>query len=402
MKRMRKIVSILITGILMLSLCGCDNPFAEDEPEATPDPYAITVYTVDTLEDDTYYIHHRDEFYKIGQYAPSFLDDSDEGHVYKLPINWDGTPTPEGDKQRSFFYEKDKSELLIPTMYADDEIVYKTSAPMEGDIEWERFADGGYTFPVRGLSLNGYNKVIFENWYFNIPKDSALVESIPRASSSDQEDENGDRVLNLYTLNSIDSTPLTAEMITDYGTIKDPALYFDKGYDAEYTLDFYLGTNLIRTSLSPNWRIFYNFENYWTDAIEHSDNGYIVLKIGTSFKTGYYKVNSSGMFRYVAKPYADGLDIASLKYNIAYFPYKKDEDGEEKIQFNYDEQLRRFVYENDEDLTRRDEVDPTKVDEGITGNDFTYATPTVQETPTPSGVEIQGVPTTPPDENTEG
>ena len=386
----KKLLGIFLCLILTLTQTGC---IFEDDEVVEEDPYVITAYTKDMLKDDTYYVKHGEEFYEIGVYEPSFKDDRDNNHEYVLKLNTD-FPNPKGDKSRTFFYQKDKSELLIPTMYADDELIYKTGSTLSGDIEWERFADGGYTFPIRGLSIDSFDKASFKNWYFNIPGESKAAEQIKVAYTMSDMDKNKDFVLQDYALNSIDGVNITADMITDYGTIKDPKSLFEKGYDEEFTVDYYKGTDLIQVKEQANWRIFYNFENYWTNEYEYSDNGYLIIKIGKAFKTGYYKTGTSGLFRYVAKPYSEGLDITALKYNVAYFRHYFDEDGKEQLEYEFDENLKRFIYKDDEELTDKAEIEETKVDENKRG-DMSLATP-VAVTPDPDN------PTENPTENPGG
>lgn len=383
---MKKLLTLFLCFTLVLMQTGCIFEDDEDEKEEI-DPYAIIANTKDTLKDNTYYIKHGEEFYEIGVYEPSFKDDRDNDHEYTIKLEKD-FPDPMGDKSRTYLYEKDKSELLIPTMYADDELIYKTSQTISGDIEWERFADGGYTFPVRGLKLNSFNKATFKNYYFNIPEESETAKVIKPAQGglTEETDEDGKDLLREFTLNAIDGTAVTAEMLTDYGTVKDPKFLFEKGYDDEFTLDFYKGTKLMQVKTKANWRIFYNFEDYWTNEFEYSDNGYLIIKIGKAFKTGYYKTGTSGLFRYVAKPYSDSLDITALKYNVAYFKHYIDEEtGKEKYEYEFDEELGRFIYKDDEELTSKDTVEKTELDENKAGDvTLPSSTPVPAQTPEPT------------------
>ncbi len=312
-----------ITAVMLLAisvcLCGCSNPFSkQDAGEPTPDPYAITIHSVDELENDTYYIKHGDDFYEIPEIECSFEDDEHNNQTYILT----DVETPDGIPNRTIFYSKDKTELLIPTLYQGDELVYKSSEEITDNFTWERYMDGGYTIGVCGITLNNLNKLSFTNWYTNILDESPIEKEFGRVE--DEEDE----LFTSLNVNSVDGKELTKENLSEAGYIMGLPV------DQEMTVDFYQGTALHQLKLKADARIFYNFENYWTKGMSYSQDGYVVINVPEFFKTGYYKVNTSGMFRYVNEPYNETADLSGYQYNRAY--YKKDKDG-------------NLIYKKDED-----------------------------------------------------
>lgn len=324
---MKKQFTVFMLCLIMtVCLCGCTNPFAKQKtPEETPpDPYAITIHSLDELEDDTYYIKHGNDFYEIPKIECSFNDDEHNDQTYILT----DTETPAGVPSRTIFYSKDKSELLIPTLYQNDELVYKSSVEVTDNFAWERYMDGGYTIGVCGISLNNLNKLSFTNWYSNILDESPIEKEFGRVE--DDEDE----LFASFNINSVDGVELTKENLSEAGYITGLPV------DKEMEVDFYQGTLLRQMKLKADARIFYNFENYWTKGMSYSQDGYITINIPEFFKTGYYKVNTSGMFRYVDEPYRETADLSDYRYNEAYF--QKDQDG--NLIFKQDENG-NYVYE---------------------------------------------------------
>ena len=70
--------------------------------------------------------------------------------------------------------------------------------------------------------------------------------------------------------------------------------------------------------------------------------------MGDFFKSGYYKCNGSGMFRYVAEPYSEGMDLNTIKFNEAFFQYAVDENGETYLDFLMNEDFTRYLYDETE------------------------------------------------------
>lgn len=257
-----------ITAVMLLMavcLCGCSNPFVKQNTpgEASPDPYAITIHSLDELEDDTYYIRHGGDFYEIPDVECSFRDDEHNNQTYILTDE----ETPEGIPDRTIFYSRDKSELLIPTLYQGDELVYKSSVEVTDNFAWERYMDGGYTIGVCGIRLNNLNKLSFTNWYSNILDESPIEKEFGRVE--DEEDE----LYTSFNINSADGIELTKKNLSEAGYITGLSV------DKEMEVDFYQGTVLHQMKLKADARIFYNFENYWTKGMSYSQDGYIVINM---------------------------------------------------------------------------------------------------------------------------
>lgn len=398
----KKLLAIVLSAVMVLT--GCTM---EETAEAPKENYNIRVYSKDELENGFYYIKHGDDFYQIKAGDPNFISDNDEAD-YDYSFSEEEQP----DSSRSFFYERDKSEKMIPTMYQDDQLVYKTQNNIRSVFEWERFVDGGYTFGIRNIYQEKSGVYMFTNYALNILKDSAIAKKIGYSTSTENEnanyaessdyadgeeptqadnsqensektsDENTeetgedinayweyaissiktDKGTSLYDERSVSSAavsatqePLTQESPTpgnQSSTIKTESVsgravtnisddilspagtIQNLDPDTEYTLDVHKGTKLYQIKTKPTARVFYNFENYWTKGLTFSEEGYAIIDVPKSFKSGYYKFENSGLFRYVDQPYQESFDLGKVNYNQAYYKRTYDNYGQmEPIQY---------------------------------------------------------------------
>lgn len=316
---------IALTLITSLFLTACSNPFADTEATAeeaaAQETYEIPILKADQLQEDTYYIKHGDEFYEIG-----YGDYS--GAMAEEYVLWADPSSTAGDPERNFLYEKDKNELTIPTMYQGDSIVYKSSASIRDRIAWERYADGGYTIGIRNIGTNELGVLEFQNDYTSIVEGDTKLEQTFGMKEDDQDE------YDVYNIESADGKKLTAENVNLAGCLTGLPVGKD------ITFHFYLGTKLIPFKQQANYRLFYNFENYWTDNISYSEDGYAVLTPWPSMKSGYYKADNSGLFRYIDKPYSEKLNLSAINYNQAYFAL----DDRGNPIYQYDQETDTFTY----------------------------------------------------------
>ena len=391
---LKKIIAVLLSASMILTGCAM-----EEKKEEKKVSYGIRVYNKDELENGFYYIKHGDEFYQIKDGEASFVEGNEETD-YDYSLYEEDQP----DATRSFFYERDKSEKMIPTMYQDDELVYKTQNDITSVFEWERFVDAGYTFGIRNIRQADSGAYAFTNYFANLSKNSAFAKKIgysmeaenenasykentdyeegeepeqgessskeDGASTTDNEDINAyweyaissiknDKGFSLYDEHAVSSSAVSVtgsavsqqisqDILSPAGTIKglDPNL--------EYTVNIHKGTRLYQVKTKPDVRLFYNFENYWTKGISFSEDGYATIAIPKAFKSGYYKCANSGLFRYVDQPYQENFDLGKVNFNQAYYKREYYDDGTEKdIQYKKvvkdkngtERELDEYIYE---------------------------------------------------------
>lgn len=389
---LKKIIAVLLSASMILTGCAM-----EEKAEEKKISYGIRVYNKDELENGFYYIKHGDQFYQIKDGEANFVSGNDEVE-YDYCFHEEDQPDP----TRSFFYERDKSEKTIPTMYQDDELVYKTQNDITSVFEWERFVDAGYTFGIRNITQANSGAYVFTNYFTNVLKDSAFAKKIGYSTEAENEDatykeytdyEDGegseqddsskedqdtegseninayweyaissiknDKGVSLYDDQTVSSSAISVtgsavsqqisqDILSPAGTIDglDP--------DVEYTVNLHKGTKLYQIKTKPNVRLFYNFENYWTKGLSFSEDGYASITMPKAFKSGYYKCMNSGLFRYVDQPYRENFDLSKVNFNQAYYKREYYDDGTPKdIQYKKiikkddgtEEELDEYVYE---------------------------------------------------------
>ena len=336
---MKRIVCLLLTTTMIMCLfSGC--ALEEDQEEVT---YGIVAYSVDEIVDDEFYIKHGDEFYAIPYGDENFGDNySGENLDYDIP-EFDSS-SPADYPHRNVFYTKDTTEKNIPTMYKGDELVYKSSTSVEENFAWERFADGGYTVGIRNMYISEHDKVMFTNYITSLAEDEAdLIEAIPVTDSTSSTNGDGTDSLKTFVLDAVDGVKVTPQSLTSGEFLKGLNTVKD------LTLDIYDGTNLLRMGLKANHRVFYGLECYWTTGMQYSNDNYAVIQMGDFFKSGYYKCNGSGMFRYVDKPYANDMDLNSITFNEPFFAMVQDDfSGEYYLDFLLNEDSTRYLYDEAE------------------------------------------------------
>ena len=307
---LKKILTLsILSALCMISVSGCSNPFRKEKPKKA-NPYVIHVASKKTLKDDTYYIKHGDQFYEIP------IGDYSYGDDYIRTDN----DTPEGDNSRTVFYTKDKTELAMPTMYADDELVYKSSDTITDKFNWERYIDGGYTIGIRGLTENNIGTLNFTNYEKNFFHKNNIVKQLGSVDSEDSENlvtYTLDAIDNKKLINVVDGVPEKCKTLSTAGYITGLAP------GKEVVIDIYKGTQLYKIKTKTDVRIFYDFEEYATKGVTYSTDGYAVINVLPGFMSGYYKVNNSGIFRYINQNYDESINIDDVKYNMAYFKYDK-------------------------------------------------------------------------------
>lgn len=360
-RQFKKLLVVLLIFSINITGCGLWETKGDEEEK-----YAIVVNTVDTLKDDTYYIKHGDEFYEIPQGDASFGDVVENDTELNSYINDFNPKTPMDNPYRNIFYQKDKTELLIPTMYKDDKLVYKTSQNIVDKFAWERFLDGGYTLGIRNLHMSDHDTIDFTNFQTDIATENKELREVFPVTSEESSSK-----LNTMTINAIDGVSVMPSQVSGNG-----GYLKDVNTAKEVTVDYYNGTNLIRIPQKADYRIFYGFENYWTTGFEFSTDGYALINVGEWLKSGYYKVNTSGMFRYIDQP-SNSVNPSTVSYSDAFFNIVQDDTGEYVPLFVLNEDETRYLYTEAEisaELERRrlkEQQENEKGKSAVTGSSVT-------------------------------
>lgn len=240
------------------------------------------VLSVDDLQDNSYYVWHNPQGKKIKKDLSGTTNPDVFKIVPKGTVNWnDKTST----QHVIWFSSKNDSE--IPTLYPGDVLIFvsPTTIPFDG-ITWERFADYGYTIGVANLvgDQSGHYRIIndSETGY------TGYVDSDSDASSLCQ----FETITNLF-LDKIGDAKVRDNLISPGGTV----LGLNK--DNKYVCEWYTGTYYQDYEMTANVHTFCSLETFTTYDYEFLHSNCIAISIPEWFKTGYYYIQDTGLFRYV-------------------------------------------------------------------------------------------------------
>ena len=272
----------LSLALAAASLAGCGKK-KEVEPV-----YELTPVAEDALETGKYYVKSGTDYYPV----PSGTR------------NWSAeAPLPDGEA-KFVWYGKD--DAWIPTMYQDDQLIYVAADAGTQQFHWDRFEDEGYTIGVRGLTRSDSGGYVFTKQSAFLYPGSAFANGI--AELPDNE---------VLMLDRVGGQPVEESNISKGGTV----LYLTK--DQTYDTDVYLGTKYTGVAGTADVHAFTGFEEYETTTYTLNQAGYAEIEIPEHFRSGFYMVNDSGVFRYVDNPKQQG--ITNVDFNEPY--YLTDQDG---------------------------------------------------------------------------
>lgn len=206
---------------------------------------------------------------------------------------------------RSIWFDS-TTDSQIPTVKSGDKLIYVSSTEVPDSIQFERFADYGYSIGISNMvpDLGGHYYFVFANTDEDDYKYSIDMKSDAAQLAELQ------AITKLY-LDKVGDKRITESEISDGGTVL--GLKKDKTYKCE----FYTGTFYQDFNLTANIHCFSSLERFTSYNYEFMHSNFIVIEIPEYFKSGYYFVNGVGLFRYVAsgdearyngKPYDENID----------------------------------------------------------------------------------------------
>lgn len=276
----KRVLWMLLTIIVLFSLTGCDIQIFEDKSAKN----VAKEYKKEELERDIYYIKDGTSFYK----------------AYKCDASSNGT---ELDNKKSCWLIDD--EKMVPTYYKDGLIARMTTDKIDDEsVVMERYEDCGYSIGVHGCTFeNGYICFRVGN---NTIKDTSIEKKLEKSKSQN------------IMIESINGTYVSERMLNEAGIIT--GLEQDK----EYKITYFAGSVYDEMTLTADTHFFECFEAYKLDEFNMTKNGYISLTVPDDLKTGYYRLDGEGFFRYVAAKKGE-IDLANADYNTPYYESEEDQ-----------------------------------------------------------------------------
>ena len=312
MHKFKKFLAISLMSILALStLTSCNKKPAEQTPV-----YELKALTEAELEPGNYYMKSGDAFYVLPSGQTTFEEDEKIADPLK-PISTYDVNDPEfydkyteDDTPRVIMFGPD--DVMIPTMYKDDELVYMGSSVPEQFV-FERYCDYGYSLGVAGMKKNSTNayEVPIVSKYFQT--ESSLKKAIKDNQINNAESESE----TIITIPIVGNIQVGAANISPVGSIT--GLEKNKEYDTS----IYRGTRSFNVNVSADTHIFGAMEVYASSIVDYTKSNYIRIPIPENFVSGYYYVNGIGFVKYIDNARAQG--ISNVDMNAPYYFY--DEEG---------------------------------------------------------------------------
>lgn len=249
----KKLLFPLILATLLLSGCG----------EIIIDSQKVNDYgkpiSKEDLQDGIYIRTANNEYYQANTIGQNYEDTTYAARADRL-----------------CWYTGDK---FIPTLYADDQLVYITQESIPSTFLVEEFKDLGYTIGANALEysneLNGVSaqleKGLLESDYYKV-----LSEKV-----NDEDNL-------LYV--EINNTPITLDNITYAGTFAG----LEEG--KKYKISLYKGTYYTEVDVVADTRVFASYSTSETLGYTRTKENYVVIELSPNIEQGYYTVDNSGMF----------------------------------------------------------------------------------------------------------
>lgn len=283
------IITLILTGVITFDTVGQNN---QTVTEAS---------SVDQLSNGCYYVWHND---KTDNIINDLADTTSGEIVFRLcpsgEVNWN-----DDEFVNHTIWFTSTNDVNIPTLYEGDKLLYisSTYVPYEG-ISWERYADFGYTIGVA-------NMVGDDSGHYRIVNSDGDGYKGYVYSGSDANELNQYLTVSNLFLDKIGGKTIRDSSISPGGTVLN--LIKDKNYVCEW----YTGTYYQDFKMKADIHTFGYLEEFETYNYEFLHSNCIEIQIPDWFKTGYYYVDGTGLFRYVTtedryyyneKPYDANVD----------------------------------------------------------------------------------------------
>lgn len=281
MKRIWK--TLLLIGITTSLFTGCGFKKIIQEKGSE---YKLTELKDTQLEEGKYYVKDSTTFYEVHETEKN---------------NYAASSTKKVDTKRLLWTTLDDS--LIPSMYEDGLIAYKTKDSVLEDINIERFKDIGWSIGVQGAEIDadGYVLISFTS---DSVKDSDFYNQLLDYKNYD------------IRIVSINGEPIKDSFDGISGTIT--GLERNK----TYTMELYVGSQYMTLDITADIHYYQSFEMYYVESSIDTKNGYLAIEMPDGINSGFYNINGAGLFKYYNTP--KGQTDVSQDMNVVYYENEAD------------------------------------------------------------------------------
>ena len=307
----KKTITLLFLFLIVLCFTGCSGLTSkklEEKETIEKEEIGLPKYTREQLELGNIYIKNGDNYYK----ALTEFDSRLEGNgIY--------------NKDRKIFLTD--NDILVPTLYNNDTLIYYSDQNVLGEYNFEYFNDEGYTiglfdiFPSTDIS----SKYIFKNSLDNIIYGSDFNNLMVNFGED-----------TVFFLSKFNGKEITSIPLTRSGTISGLT------YGKTYSIEYYLGTQYYKNKVKADIHAFVSTDNFTTKKVTLTEESFLEI-IPPDLDNGYYLIDSTYLIKRYNGNRADG--IAEEKSN-------KEEITEEKQKKTEKEDVNKEESEKKEEVKK--------------------------------------------------
>lgn len=271
---MKKICSCILTLSIIVGLltgCGSNAKTTNTGPNAY----------IDSLEEGYFYIRSK-------------KDNNCQKPLWSS-ATFDRKTSSYGNNSRVIWFTEENLNK-IPTFYEGDSIIYKNKETLLTDFTFERFEDFGYSVGLALLGISSTGRPLIK-----IGTDSKNICSGSDADQIIQGIENSSAFIDTLgkiplrgTYDEANNLWSAENICTRCGSLKNLVK------DQKYEIELYSGTYRYEYVLTANRRVFGSMEGITTHDYNYESDYLINIPLPKDLKTGYYMLNGTGLFRYIA------------------------------------------------------------------------------------------------------
>ena len=190
-----------------------------------------------------------------------------------------------------------KDEALVPTLYSDDKLIYKTSMTMPSFV-WERFYDNGYSFGMFGMQMAASGNAEFILGTSKTNHQSTAYEKLSVMELGESS----------IFVDKVNGQKISEEYLSNGGSVSGLKK------NEKYEVDLYIGTKYHNIPMVADTLILNSMNVFQTTEFDLYQDGYASITIPENLESGYYMINGLGVFRYVNGPRSSGYDEIDFNY----------------------------------------------------------------------------------------
>lgn len=262
----KKIAALALALLTALSLfAGCSGEREISQEKANNE--VITVNDMNDLEDGGFYVLHNDVFAKL----------------YVNKANYDISKASKGSSTTGHTLWFGEDWAKIPTMYAGDKLIYKSSTSFDELFYAERFEYVGYTVGLTKLQQTASGRYSF---------------TTSEKEMNVNPDSDASALLNLPTTTCIIDRIGGADLRS--GNISSGGCILGLEKDKVYLAEVYSGTYLNTFELTADSIALTSMDSFKTVDYSFLQSKIVEIHFPEYFNSGYYLINNFGLVRYVA------------------------------------------------------------------------------------------------------